>query len=356
MKILFTGGGTLGSVTPLLAVFESLRKTQDGVQGFWVGTKEGPERKTVERYGLEYHAISSGRLRRFAALSNLLTPFLVVAGVVQSISLLKKLRPNVVVSAGGFVAVPVVWAARILGVSVHVHQMDWRPGLANKLAAPFASSVSVVFEKSVNDFSGVKAEVTGNPVRPEVFSGNASAARARFGLEDDVPVVLVLGGGTGALNLNRLVAEAAPAICRQAQIIHVTGKGKGVEASEHSGRYHRCEFLGEDMGHVYAVTDLVITRAGMGTLTELAALSKPSVVVPIPGSHQAENARFFADQGAALYFEEARGSRDLAEEVIVLLGDSGRLGEMSKAASSLNRPEAADAVAQAILRSARADG
>lgn len=352
MKVLLSGGGTLGSVTPLLAVAESLLAKGDAVELLWVGTKDGAERETVERYGIPFRAVTSGRLRRFFTLSNLMTPLLVLKGLLDALVIVRKWRPDVVVSAGGFVAVPVVWAAWCMRVPVHIHQMDWRPGLANRLAAPFARSVSVVFDKSAGDFAPKKVRVTGNPVRREILAGDPSAARERFGLESGIPTVLALGGGTGAMSLNRLVAEAAPDICRRAQIIHLTGKDKSVDLPAAVGRYRQVDFLGDDMGHAFAAADLVITRAGMGTLTELAALGKPAVVVPIPGSHQVENARFFADRGAALYFKEERGDEDLAEEVVNLLGDSGRLSEMSAAMSDLNDSGAADVVAEAIASSA----
>lgn len=338
----------MGSVTPLLAVSEALHERDHGTEFLWIGTKDGPEREPVERHMIGFRAITSGRLRRFFTLSNLLTPFLVLKGMFEAISILREWRPDAVVSAGGFVAVPVVWAAWLLRVPVHIHQMDWRPGLANKLSAPFARSISVVFEKSKKDFPRKNVTVTGNPVRHEILSGDAAAARERFGLEIGTPTVLVLGGGTGAMNLNRLVAEAASEICRRAQLLHLTGKDKHIELPAILGRYKQVDFLGDDMGHAFAAADLVVTRAGMGTLTELAALGKPAVIVPIPGSHQEENARFFADGGAAVYFEESRGGTALAEEIGALLTDHVRMTLMAEAARNLNGPDAAGSVAYII--------
>lgn len=247
MRVIFSGGGTLGSVTPLLAVSEALSEKDPGAEFLWVGTADGPEQETVERYGLGFRAITSGRLRRFWTLSNLLTPFLVLKGLSDALSLLRRWKPDVVVSAGGFVAVPVVWAAWLLRIPAHIHQMDWRPGLANKLAAPFSRSVSVVFGKSAEDFPRKKVKVTGNPVRREILQGDASVARERFGLEIGTPVVLVLGGGTGALNLNLLTADAAPEICRRAQILHLTGKGKNDALPAVLGRYRRSDFFGGEI-------------------------------------------------------------------------------------------------------------
>lgn len=352
MRVIFSGGGTLGSVTPLLAVSEALYELEPGAEFLWVGTKDGPERESVCRYGMEFRVISSGRLRRFWALSNLLTPFSVLKGLFDALSLVRRWKPDIVVSAGGFVAVPVVWAAWLSRVPVHIHQMDWRPGLANRLAAPFARSVSAVFDKSKGDFSAKKITVTGNPVRREILSGDASVARAKFGLDPGLPTVLVLGGGTGAMNLNRLAADAAPEICRRAQLLHLTGKDKHIDLPAVLGRYRQASFLGDDMGHAFAAADLVVTRAGMGTLTELAALGKPSIIVPIPDSHQVENARFFADKGAALYFEEGRGGTDLAGEAAALLADHVRMARMAEAARGINSPDAARSVAVIVSESA----
>ncbi|MEA3249013.1 MAG: UDP-N-acetylglucosamine--N-acetylmuramyl-(pentapeptide) pyrophosphoryl-undecaprenol N-acetylglucosamine transferase [Patescibacteria group bacterium] len=348
MRVLFSGGGTLGSVTPLLAVSEALHEMNHGTEFLWIGTDAGPERESVERHSIEFRAVTSGRLRRFFTLNNLLTPFLVLKGMFEVLSILREWRPDVVVSAGGFVAVPVVWVAWMLRIPVHIHQMDWRPGLANKLAAPFARSVSVVFKKSKSDFPRKKVTVTGNPVRKEILFGHTEVARDKFRLDIGTPIVLVLGGGTGAMNLNRLVAEAASEICRKAQLMHLTGEGKHIELPAVLGQYRQYGYLGADMGHAFAVADLVITRAGMGTLTELAALGKPSIVVPIPDSHQEENARYFADKGAAMYFKESRGGADLAEEVRRLLGDSDKIMKMASAMGSINNVGAAKEVARII--------
>ncbi len=352
MRVIFSGGGTLGSVTPLIAVAEELRMSDRDAVFLWIGTKDGPERATVARYGIAFRAITSGRLRRFFTLSNLLTPFLVLAGLIEAAVIIRRWRPDVVVSAGGFVAVPVVWAAWLARVPVHIHQMDLRTGLANRLSAPFAKSVSVVFERSKGDFAHGSVKVTGNPVRREILSGDASVARDRFGLEPGVPTLLVLGGGTGAENLNRLTAEAAGTICRRAQILHLTGRDKHIDLPAVLGRYRQVEFLGDDMGHAFAAADLVVTRAGMGTLTELSALGKPAIAVPIKGSHQEENAGYFADRGAVVRFDESRPAGELAELILSLLWDDVRREEMARAAGSVSGADSAAAVADIVFETA----
>jgi UDP-N-acetylglucosamine--N-acetylmuramyl-(pentapeptide) pyrophosphoryl-undecaprenol N-acetylglucosamine transferase len=274
----------------------------------------------------------------------------VAAGYWQCRRLFKGRRPDKVVSAGGFVAVPAVWAARSLGVPVHIHQMDIRPGLANRLSAPFASSVSVAFRKSLDDFEKHNPVWVGNPVRSEALAGERNAGLARFRLVGDRPVVLLLGGGTGAESLNRLVIKAWDYLKDDIDFIHVTGPGKGivVAADEH---YRQEESLSaEEMGLAYAVADLVVTRAGMGTLTELAALGRATVIVPIPGSHQEDNAAFFAVSHAAeVWPENELFSKGFADRLLRLARDQGRRDNLASAIHGLSRPDAAERLADMVL-------
>jgi len=346
--MLFSGGGTLGSVTPLIAVAETAAAQNEQTEFLWVGTTDGPERALVEQLGIKFESITSGRLRRFLTLRNLATPYLVIKGLIEAHRLIGEWRPDVVVSAGGFVAVPVVWAAWLRGVPVHIHQMDWRPGLANKLSAPFAKSVSVTFEKSRGDFAESKVTVTGNPVRQFLFRGSIEQAREIFNMREGLSTVLVLGGGTGAVNLNRLTVEALDSL-GEVQVLHVTGRGKQVAVSDPPHTYHQFEFLDAGMAHAYAVADLVVTRAGMGTLTELAALGLPAIIVPIPRSHQEDNAQVFVGAGAAENFSEQLPANELSNLVNAILSDSDRRRDMSSAMSALNSRTAAQNVAEILF-------
>jgi UDP-N-acetylglucosamine--N-acetylmuramyl-(pentapeptide) pyrophosphoryl-undecaprenol N-acetylglucosamine transferase len=374
MHITFTGGGTLGPVTPLLAVAAAIKAARPDAKFSWIGTKDGPEAKFVAGAGIDFHAVSSGKLRRYFSLRNVTDVFRILKGYAESRRLLKRLRPDVVVSAGGFVAVPVAWAAGHIGIPVHVHQQDIRPGLANKLSMPHATSVSVAFEKSLADFPGKRPFWTGNPVRPSLFTGSKERAGELFGLEAGVPTILVIGGGTGSSALNGLASQAASIMVRTAQVVHLTGAGKGEGKHKKAGhcppicvagvppatkasgeersldRYRQIEFLADDMRHAYAAADLVVTRAGMGVLTELSALGLPAVIVPIPGSHQVENAAFFEKAGAALVIDEATTfSKVFAESVLALLADDARRGAMRQAMLGLTKPDAAKAVSGLIL-------
>lgn len=346
--IIFAGGGTLGPVTPLLAVADSIRRIAPDARLLWVGTRSGVERPLVEASGIPFRAIPAGKFRRYLSLRNVSDVFRIAAGFVRAVTLLRRERPCAVVSAGGYVAVPVAWAASLLRIPVHVHQQDWRPGLANRLSVTRATSVSVALEKSVGDF-GVRAAWTGNPVRPGIAEGSAERARAEFGIEPGLPVLLVLGGGTGASALNALVEAAAPTLVRGCRILHVTGPGKCGAVGEIAG-YRRVEFVSERMGDAYAVADLVVTRAGMGTLTELASLGKPAVIVPMPGSHQEDNARAYVGAGAAERFDGAsEDAAAFASLVLRMLGDADARARMGERMRAMHVPDAADRVAGMVL-------
>ncbi len=350
MRIVLTGGGTLGSVTPLLAVFEAAREQAPDAAFDWIGTASGPEARLVREAGIAFHPVSAGRFRRFLTWRHIPDFFRVIRGFFQSRSLLKKLRPDVVVTAGSFVAAPVVWAAASLKIPTHVHQMDIRPGLANRLSLPFAASLSVAFEKSLQDFPRHAPVWTGNPVRRAMFQGTAEEGRRLFGLEAGVPTVLVTGGGTGAAALNDLVRAAVPYLCPKAQVIHLTGAGKSAPYPDAPSRYHHLEFITAEMPQAYAVADLVVTRAGMGALTELAALGLPTIIVPIPASHQEDNARLFAAAGAAVVLDEVGTfSKHFATAIIGLLEDRNRMDELRARIKTLTKPDAAAKVAEMVI-------
>jgi UDP-N-acetylglucosamine--N-acetylmuramyl-(pentapeptide) pyrophosphoryl-undecaprenol N-acetylglucosamine transferase len=334
--IVMCGGGTLGPVTPLLAVAAEIRRANPNARIEWVGTQAGPEKRLVEAAGLPFYSADI---------------FRIIFGFFQSYLLLGRVQAGVVVSAGGFVAVPVVWAAALRRIPVHLHQQDPIPGLANKLCLPFAASMSVALEASVKDFrlrGGVVPVWTGNPVRAEIAAGSRTEADTIFGLESDVPVVLVLGGGTGAAGINDRVRGALPRLLAEVQLIHVAGIGKASGA--HASRYHEREILTNEMPHALAAADLVVTRAGMGTLTELAALGKACLVVPMPDSHQETNAALFANSGAAMLLNERETDADaFAAAILELIKDAPRRAELGAAMARMSRPDAAARMAARIV-------
>lgn len=347
--ILLAGGGTGGSVSPLLAVAASLRRQAPTVRCVFVGTRRGPEERLVRAAGLPFEAIPAGKLRRYWSGQNFVDVGRVAAGLVAAWRLLTRLRPAAVVSAGGFVAVPVVWTAWVRRIPVLVHQPDLRAGLANRLSAPFARRITVAFDASARSFDARKILVTGNPIRSAVLRGDRQRAHRTFALRADRPTVLCLGGGTGARGLNQLFVSAIGPLLTRVQVVHLTGEGRGVEQPR-DATYHALAFLTDTLPDAFAAADVAVSRAGLGALSELAALGVPTAVVPMPGSHQEINARFFADQGAVLTVEQAAGPGALRQVIERLLDDTALRTRLAERSRALVPADAADAVAREVLK------
>ncbi|HLH24018.1 MAG TPA: undecaprenyldiphospho-muramoylpentapeptide beta-N-acetylglucosaminyltransferase [Chloroflexota bacterium] len=353
MRVLLAGGGSGGSATPVLAVAEALRRWAPEAEFLLVGTASGPERALAEAAGVPFVAVSTGKLRRYVDWQNVIDAGRVPLGVAQAAGIVRRFRPDVAFGAGGFAAVPPLVAAALGGVPVLIHQQDVEPGLANRLLVPFARRVSVAFPESRAHFPRRRTVVVGNPVRADVLTGDRERAVALFGLEPDVPTLLVTGGGTGALGLNERVAAAVPALVERCQVIHLTGRGRAVPPARSSPRYQAHEFLVDEMKHALAAADLVISRAGLGTVSELAVLGKPMVLVPMPDSHQAANARAAARAGAARVVAQA----DLTPERLValagaLLADAPARAALAAAARRLFPIDAADRLAALLVEMA----
>lgn len=353
MKLIFTGGGTLGSVMPLLAVLDELKTRDPGIDFLWVGTKGGPERGMVLAREIKFKSIIAARLRRYFDLRNIFVPFLVVLAVIQSLILLRREKPSIVVSAGGFVGLPLIWAAWIYRVPVFIHQEDVLPGLANRLAAPFAEKITVTFPLSAKAYPAKKTLVLGNPVRPEIFDYNLDKARDIFQLEPALPTVFVVGGGTGSAFLNHLIWDNLEELTHFCQIIHGTGRGKSIPSISGNRRYHQYELLIEDFADAVAVADLIVSRAGMGALSEFAALGKPLLLIPLPG-HQEVNAKILSDVGAAavLRQKEAVKQRFVAE-VKNFLESPDKLREMAEKIHMAIKTDVRAEMADLILEVAR---
>lgn len=339
MKIILIGGGTLGPVTPLLALVDAIKEKKPDTEFLWIGTRNGLERGLVGTKKIEFKAIYSGKWRRYFSLRNFLDICLVKIGAVQSFFILLKYKPNVIISAGGFVAVPVCFAGWILKIPIVIHQQDIQPGLANKLCAPFAAKITVAFEKSLKDFSKNKAVWVGNPAREEILKGKQE--------KEDLPKILAIGGGTGSEFLNDLVVGAIPELTKFCEIIHITG-GK-IEHQEQD-RYHPHTFLAEELASAYATADVVVSRAGMGVLTELAALGKPSILIPLPG-HQEKNARYFEEKDAAIVLMQNEVSKEVFVGVVKkLLEDRGLQGKLRDNIRDIFPRNSAKKLAEVVLR------
>ncbi len=332
----------------MLAVAQALRDRAAGARFLYVGTRGGPEAELARAHGLQYVGISAGKLRRYFDLQNFVDPLRVLLGIGQAYQVARSFKPHVAFAAGGFGAVPPMLAARAAGARTLIHQQDVVPGLANKLLAPIAQRTTVSLPASLAHFR--RAIVTGNPVRREILTAHPDQAYAQLKLDRDLPVVLVTGGGTGALGLNRLIAAAAPRLVEHVQVVHLTGRGRGVPADTESPRYQAYEFLVDELPHLMAAATIVVSRAGMGTLTELAALAKPAIVVPLPASHQWANARAFAKLAAIeVADQEALTPESLAQRVLSLCHDAPRREQLGHAIRASMPTDAADRIATALL-------
>ncbi|MFA4833400.1 MAG: undecaprenyldiphospho-muramoylpentapeptide beta-N-acetylglucosaminyltransferase [Patescibacteria group bacterium] len=360
VKVLLTGGGTGGSVSPLLAVASGLRMSDVGLRTYeflWVGTKFGPEREMVEKDGIKFIAIPSGKLRRYFSLNNFLDPFKIIAGFFKSFFIILKFKPDLIMTAGAFVSVPIVWAGWVLRVPILVHQQDVRPGLANKLMALFARVVTVTFEESLASY-GKKAVWTGNPVRFQIsdFRFQIDEFCKKYGLKRNLPIVLVVGGGTGAEAINKLVWESLDELVKICQIIHITGKKKGIRNQESGIRnYVSYDFLEHEkvMGIMQAA-DLVVSRAGLGFLTEISYLGKPAIIIPIPDSHQEDNAQVFVKDEAAIILDQKKlTAKDFANKIGELLKDETLRRKLSNNVAEVMKKGANEAIAKIVELVAR---
>jgi len=321
MKILMTGGGTLGPVTPLLAIVEEWRALREDTEFVWVGTKSGPERKIIEDlYHIPFHAIQVARIPRYISREWFLFPFRFCLAFFQSLQLLQQEKPTVIVGAGGYTQVPLMFAAQLFRVPCVVLQPDVDPLLSNRLVAGLAKRIFVAWKKTAIAFPAHKTMVTGNPVRSSLLNGSKERAMKQFDLNPDKPTLLVFGGGTGAMWLNAQLGKIIPSIIEKMNVIHVTGVGKGMEISKRKtgelGKYIVRETL-EEMNDVYAVADIVVGRAGMGTITEIVALKKPSILIPLHASQQ-HNAD--ALEGAIVVLQQdTTTSEGLASAIINLM-------------------------------------
>jgi UDP-N-acetylglucosamine--N-acetylmuramyl-(pentapeptide) pyrophosphoryl-undecaprenol N-acetylglucosamine transferase len=328
MKVLFSGGGTLGPVTPLLAIKDTMQEAYPDAKFLWVGTKTGPERDLITKAGIRFTTLSSGKFRRYLSLWNVVDVFRIIIGFFQSIKILWKENPDMCISAGGFISVPLHWAAWFMGVPTWIHQQDVDVGLANRLMAPCAKQITTGLEKNVLQFSKNKTVWLGNPVRSDILKGDVKTAQKLFGLEGTLPVVFATGGGTGSLRVNQMIVEAAQHLEGYAQIIHLSGLERPQElvsrASTLYKYYHTYQFFTEEMKHAYAVADIIISRGGFGTLSEIAALGKPAIIIP-KGGHQEENVKFLEKEGAIIHVDESLADGlYLAKTVRELLGDEIR--------------------------------
>lgn len=354
MKILFTGGGTMGSVTPLIAVAEVLKDKDPSNDFYWLGTHNGPEKEIIKNYNMEFKAICAGKLRRYFSWLNFLDIFKVMIGLGQSIFWLLKWRPQVIVSAGGFTAVPVVWAGWLLGIPSLIHQQDVRVGLANKLCAKCAKQITVCFPGSVKYYNSKKTMVVGNPVRSVLKNKSLEIIKKdlykKFNLDNNLPLVLIVGGGTGSMMINNLVSESLKELVQFCQIIHLTGKSKiKIQKQEAIDNYYQFDFVFEIIELLQAA-DVIVSRAGMGSLTEIAYFKKPAIIIPLADSHQEDNANYFADRKGVIILNQKEVDQEkFIQSLKELLADKNKMKELGQNVHQIIKWQAEERIANLIL-------
>lgn len=305
-RIVLTGGGTAGHVTPNLALLPRLKEL--GYDIHYIGSYDGIEKKLIEQYSIPYYGISSGKLRRYFDWKNFSDPFKVIKGYGQARTLLKKLKPDVVFSKGGFVSVPVILAAKHRKIPAIIHESDITPGLANKLAIPNACKVCCNFPETLKYLPADKAVLTGSPIREELLSGNRLKGLTYCGFQSEKPVIMVIGGSTGSQFINKIVRSLLPDLLKDFQVLHLCGKGKLDSSFEHTKGYAQFEYANKELSDMFALADLVISRAGANAICELLALRKPNILIPLSANasrgDQILNARSFEGQGYSVVIEE----------------------------------------------------
>lgn len=305
-KIVLTGGGTAGHVTPNIALIPELQK--QGYDVHYIGSYEGIESRLIEDLGIPYYGISSGKLRRYIDPKNLSDPFKVLKGFGQARHLLKKIKPDVVFSKGGFVSVPVVVAAKSLHIPCVIHESDMTPGLANKIYIPCAVRVCCNFPETIKHLPEDKAILTGSPIREELFHGDRARGLEFCGFHDDKPVLLIIGGSLGAVRVNEAVRAILPELLKKYQIIHLCGKGKMDHSLCKVEGYVQYEYIKKELPDLMAAADVLISRAGANAICEILALRKPNILIPLSAQasrgDQILNAASFEKQGYSIVIQE----------------------------------------------------
>lgn len=320
-KIVLTGGGTAGHVTPNIALLPHLKEA--GFEISYIGSYDGIEKKLIADFDIPYYGIATGKFRRYFDIKNLTDPFRVIKGFGEARKYLKKIQPDIIFSKGGFVSVPVVRAAASLHIPCIIHESDMTPGLANKLCIPVAQKVCCNFPETLAMLPKDKAVLTGSPIREELTKGNKIAALDFCGFTANKPVIMVIGGSLGAASVNQAVREALPRLLEDFQVVHICGKDKIDNTLLNKKGYVQFEYVKAELKDLFAMADLVISRAGANSICELLALKKPNLLIPLSANSsrgdQILNAKSFESQGYSMVIDDDSLSADLLAEKVLEL-------------------------------------
>ncbi len=312
-RIILTGGGTAGHVTPNIALLPRLKELQYDIH--YIGSYNGIEKELIEQFGIPYHGISTGKLRRYLSVRNFTDPFRVIKGLGEAKNLIKILKPDVICSKGGVVSGPVVAAGRKRHVPTIIHESDMTPGLANKLSFPCATKICCNFPETLSFLPDGKAVLTGSPIRQELLSGDKYKARDFLNFHSDKPVIMIIGGSLGSVTVNEAVRSILPELLKSYQVIHLCGSGKIDGSLQGLEGYAQFEYIKEELRHLFALTDIVISRAGANAICELLALHKPNLLIPLSAGasrgDQILNARSFERQGFSVVLEEEELNKEI---------------------------------------------
>jgi UDP-N-acetylglucosamine--N-acetylmuramyl-(pentapeptide) pyrophosphoryl-undecaprenol N-acetylglucosamine transferase len=338
-KIVLTGGGTAGHVTPNIALLPKLKEM--GYEIHYIGSYDGIEKKLIADYDIPYYGVSTGKLRRYIDPKNFSDPFRVIKGVSEAKKLLKTIRPDIIFSKGGFVSVPVIRAAKSLKIPCIIHESDMTPGLANKLCIPTAKKVCCNFPETVSKLPEGKAVLTGTPIRAELMKGNKEAAYKLCGFNSDLPVLMVIGGSTGSVAINKEIRSSLPKLLKDFQVVHLCGAGNIDNLLIPQKGYKQFEYLKSELKDVLAMADIVVSRAGANVICELLALKKPNLLIPLPASasrgDQILNAASFEAQGYSLVLsEEDMDTVSLTDKIYELYCNRNRYIENMSASSQVD--------------------
>lgn len=307
-KIVLTGGGTAGHVTPNIALTEKLKA--EGYNISYIGSKKGMEKELIENINIKYYGISSGKLRRYFDFKNFTDMFNVLKGIFEASSVLKRISPDIVFSKGGFVTVPVIIAAKLNKIPVIIHESDITPGLANKIAIPFATYVCTSFPEALEHIPNNKGVLTGSPIRNELFTGDKNKGLELCGFKKNKAVILVMGGSLGSVKINNVLKEVLPKLMNKFQIVHICGKGNSDLSLNKLEGYKQFEYISRELPDLFAAADIIVSRAGANSIYEFLALRKPNLLIPLSKASsrgdQILNAESFKKQGFSevLYEEE----------------------------------------------------
>ncbi len=309
-KIVLTGGGTAGHVTPNLALVPELQRR--GWEITYIGARAGIEQRLAEQVGLPYFGISSGKLRRYFDFQNFIDPFKIIKGVFEAYFLLKKIKPDLIFSKGGFVTVPVIFGAWLNRIPIIIHESDITPGLANKISLPFAQKVCVSFPETLKTIP--RGIFTGLPIRAEILLGDAEMGRKFCGFTQKLPVLLVIGGSSGSEKINLAVRKILDQLLSKFQIIHCCGYGNIDPRLTNYANYKQVEYLGAELADVLALADLAISRAGANSIFEFLALKKPHLLIPLSKAASRGDQILNAESFARLGYSQVLSESDLTSE------------------------------------------